>query len=185
MSARADTRVARRYASALFQTAVAAGASEAVERDMAAFMNLWAGEGGLRFALVSPLIPADRKKAVLAGVLGNDANSVTSSFLNLLVDKRREEVLPAAYEEFSRQADEARNLVRAKVTVAAPLVPAQETALRAALEQRTGKHVEMETSVEPGILGGVVVRMGDTILDGSVRGSLERLRERLLSSEGS
>jgi F-type H+-transporting ATPase subunit delta len=176
--------VARRYASALFNAAAATGLSEAVEREMALVMDLWNQAAGLRSALVSPLVPTERKKAVLAAALGADVSAVTKSFLGLLVDKRREEVLPAAYEEYCRQADEARGLVRAKVSVASPLPTEQERALQAALEQRTGKRVEMETSVEPGILGGVVVRMGDTILDGSVRGSLERLRERLLAAEG-
>lgn len=184
MSQIADSKVARRYASALFAAAQKTGKIEAVQRDLAALTALWKQTPALAQVMESPLVPGERKHALIDQLFGKDLDALTQSFLRLLVDKRREEILETVAVEFNQQADAARGLVRAQATVAAPLDDRQRAALIAGLQQRTSsQQIELSVNVDPAILGGVIVRLQDTVIDGSVRGALERLREQLLLHE--
>ncbi len=180
MSSTADLRVAKRYATALFNTSTDAGSTSAVQSSLQALLSLWDQTPALRTMMTSPLIPTEQKQAVVGKIFDGTVDSLTASFLTMLVAKRREEILPAVCEEFSRQADAAQGLVRATASVAAPISAAMQAELTASLEARSGKKVELKVAVDPGLIGGVVVRMQDSVIDGSVRGALERLRERLL-----
>lgn len=180
MSKSGDSKVAKRYASALFAAAGKLGKTDAIENDLAGLDSLWNQVPALRRALESPLVPGERKHAVVDKALSDGVDPLSKAFLHLLIEKRREDILPSVREEFVRQADTARGLVRAEATTAVPLVDSQRAALVAALEKRTGKRIELSVREEPGILAGVLVRMEDTVIDGSVRGALERLREQML-----
>lgn len=175
-----DTRAAKRYATALFQTAHKAGSLDSVETDIYMIMDLMRQMPALQEAWLSPLIPARHKHDIINKTLGANVDKLTLSFLDLLIDKRREDVLEGIEIEIRQLADESRHLVRAEATFAVAPTATEQADLIRGLEQRTGWHVKMVTHVDPGILGGVIVRMQDTIIDGSVRGTLERLREQLL-----
>lgn len=175
-----DIRAARRYATALFEAAHSAGSLDQVEKDVRNVMDLMRQMPALADLWHSPLIPASRKRDVIEKTLGNSVDKLTLSFLHLLIDKRREDVLPGVEVDIQQLADQARQLVRAEATFAVAPTPDEQTDLIRSLEQRTGQHVQLTTQIDPDILGGVVVRMQDTIIDGSVRGTLERLREQLL-----
>ncbi|HSV75210.1 MAG TPA: ATP synthase F1 subunit delta [Chthonomonadales bacterium] len=176
----ANIRVARRYAAALFGAARQLGAIDAVQRDLANMLDLWRQAPVVPRALESPLIPASRKRAILDEHLAPGLSPVTHSFLRMLIDKRRESVLAIVGEEFGRLADEANGIVRAVATVAAPLTDEERDSLVASIAERTGRTVDLHVRVDPVIIGGAVVRIGDIVYDGSVRGALERLRERML-----
>ncbi len=180
MSAAVDTKAARRYASALFNASREAGVTEAVQADLGLLMACWNGTPAFRRTLQSPRIAADRKQDLIAKVFGDTVSPLTTVFMRLLIDKRREAILPAVHEQFGGFADELRGLVRASAIVAAPLTGEERAALAAGLQQRTGKEIELAVTVNEGIIGGAIVRMGDTVIDGSVRGALERLREAML-----
>jgi F-type H+-transporting ATPase subunit delta len=180
VSRSADLKVAKRYARALFNTAQKTGTVEAVHNDLTLLDTLWRQTPSLPRFLESPLVPAEKKRQLLDQALSGQLSTATRAFLALLIEKRREEILPAVHEEFVRLADDAAGLIRAQATVALPLEESERAALLAGLQQRTGKRVELQVSVDPAILGGVVVRMKDTVVDGSVRGALERLREQML-----
>jgi len=158
-----DIRAAKRYATALFEAAHKIGQTRAL-RDM------WE----------SPLIPAGHKRDIITKVLGDSVHPLTLAFLRLLVDKRREEVLDPVQFELRLLTDRARHLMRAEAVFAIAPTAEERDALRRSLEQRTGEHVDLSVQVDPDILGGVIVRLHDTIIDGSVRGTLERLRDQLL-----
>ena len=175
-----DIRAAKRYATALFDAAQYAGSLDAVEKDIYYIMDMMRQTPALHDMWLSPLIAAARKRDIIGKTLGGSIDKLTLSFLDLLIDKRREEVLPAIEGEIRQLADTSRHLVRAEAIFAVAPTPDEQAALVQSLQQRTGQHVQLTTSVDPGILGGVVVRMQDTIIDGSVRGTLERLREQLL-----
>ena len=113
--------------------------------------------------------------------LGGKVQPLTLNLLNLLVDKRRAGVLPQVYEEYERLVRSFQNIALATAVTAVPLDAAQQAALERSLEARTGKDIELKTEVDPAVMGGVLVRIGDTVLDGTVRGKLERLREQLLA----
>jgi F-type H+-transporting ATPase subunit delta len=175
-----DIRAAKRYATALFDAAQKAGATDDVERDINAVLSLMAETPTLRHMWESPLVPAGRKRDLISKLLGESIHPLTLSFLRLLVDKRREEVLEPVQLELRILADRARHLLRAEATFAITPTSAEQAALQSSLQSRTGEAVQLTVHVDPAILGGVIVRMQDTIIDGSVRGTLERLRERLL-----
>lgn len=181
MSQTVDSRVTKRYASALFSAAVKTGAVDAVQKDLDTLAGLWQSTPTLRQAMESPLVPDDKKAAIVQKLFAQEVGPLTLSFLNILIEKDREDILVDVQREFRLQADVSRGLLRAHATVAAPLDDAQQKALVAGLQQRTGKTIALDVNVDPAILGGVVVRLQDTVIDGSVRGSLERLREQMLA----
>jgi F-type H+-transporting ATPase subunit delta len=175
-----DIRAAKRYATALFEAAQKNGAIDDVERDIDSVLGLMHETPALRQLWESPLVPAGRKRDVVSRILGESLHPLTLSFLRLLVDKRREEVLESVQLELRLLADRARHLLRAEATFAIDPTPQERDALQRSLQDRTGENIQLTVHVDPEILGGVIVRMQDTIIDGSVRGTLERLREQLL-----
>jgi F-type H+-transporting ATPase subunit delta len=177
----AELSVVRRYARALFETAVKGGTMDHVEGDLKGVHGLLVQVPQFRKVLRAPTVSGTRKKALLAQTLGNRVSPLTLRMLNLLVDKRREALLDDLYPEFQRLADEYRNIQPVEVTAATPLTDQERDSLSRALAARTGKQPVLQVRVQPEILGGLVVRMGDRIIDGSVRTKLEQLRQRLLT----
>jgi F-type H+-transporting ATPase subunit delta len=175
-----DIRAAKRYATALFEAAQKLQALDEVERDINSVLELMGQTKALRDMWESPLIPAGRKRAIISKLLGESLNPLSLSFLRLLVDKRREDVLEPVQLELRLLSDRARHLLRADVIFAVAPTPQEQTALQSSLQHRTGEQIQLTVHIDPSILGGVVVRMEDTVIDGSVRGTLERLREQLL-----
>jgi len=176
-----EPRIVRRYATALFNAARKAGVVDQVESDLGLVSFTVESSPRLRQALESPLVPAERKHGVLDGVFRGKVHEVTLSYLYLLVDKRREEAITATEPVYIELANEARGIVSVNVTTAAPLSKEQEARLKAKLSERTGKTVELAVRVDPSIIGGVSIKIGDTVIDGSIKGQLGTLREKLLS----
>ncbi len=176
-----DLRAAKRYATALFATATRQGNLATIEADITAIAELLESNASFRQVWETPLIPAGRKRELVGKVLSGSIDALTLAFVLLLVDKRREDILVAVRFELRNLADNSRHLVRAEATFATPPTEAEQAALIQSLQKRTGSHVDLTVSVDASIIGGIVVRMQDTILDGSVRGTLERLREQLLT----
>lgn len=176
-----EESVARRYAAALFTQALDANTLDAVHADLGTVALAAEQVAPLRTIIHQPLITEERKKSALKAAFGSKIGVQTLSFLNLLVDKRRIGLLPEIYTEFDRQAREHKNIALAEATSAVPLTVAEEKALQASLEKRTGKKIELKTAVDPSLMGGLMVRIGDTVWDGTVKSELERLREHLLA----
>jgi F-type H+-transporting ATPase subunit delta len=131
----------------------------------------------LRFLFSTPAISAEKKKTVLAELaplLG--LNPVARNFLSVVADHDRMNLLGEIREAFESLLDERMGVAVAEITTARPLEDAEKQELMAALRARTGKQVRMSCSLDPGLIGGVVARLGSTIYDGSVRGQLLRLR---------
>jgi F-type H+-transporting ATPase subunit delta len=180
MTGLGEARVARRYAGALFAAARRLGKTEQVAADLHSLVEARRDSPALRRVLESPLIPSDRKREMMQRSLAG-MEDLTRAFVDLLIGKRRADVLPAIREEYRRCADEAEGVSRAYVTVAAPITDAELAELSAALAARCGRRVDLEVRVEPAVLGGVMVRIGDTVWDGSVRGALETIKEEMLA----
>jgi F-type H+-transporting ATPase subunit delta len=178
----ADLRVARRYATALFGVAIQSDALDSVHSDLLAVRQLWEENPSLSAVMSRPQTSLEVKDRIWTQLLENNVGSLMIRFVRLLTDKRRISLLPEISDEFQRLADQHRNLVRATVTTAAPLPSDQAEALKASLTTKTGRNVEMDLHVDPALIGGVIVRIGDRIMDGSVRGHLARLRTRLAGS---
>src|SRR4029079_9856942 len=106
----------------------------------------------------------------------------TLRFLYLLIDKRREAVLPEVNRELRALSYAVRNILPVTPTVAMRLTPEERARLAETLGRRTGKTIELSEEIDPDLIGGVVLRLGDTIIDGSVAGQLRRLRQQLVGS---
>ena len=176
-----ERRIVRRYATALFNAARKAGVVDRVESDLGLVTYTLESMSSLMETLRSPVVPRDRKRTILRDIFADKVHEVTLSFLDLLVEKRREEVVLETEPEYVALADEARGIVKAEVTAAVQLTKQEESQLAAKLSAMTGKTVELSTRIVPEIIGGVMVKIGDTVIDGSIRGQLVELRERLMS----
>src|SRR5579875_3681040 len=162
-------RTARRYAEAAFALARQTQAEDAWARDLQRLADLLAVPVAEK-ALTSPAVPAAQKLAAIDAELPDLQPPVRNLVQLLLRD------IAAAYRELWHRA---RGIVTAQVTTAVPLSDAQRALLAERLGRYVGRQVELETNVDPSIMGGVVARVGDLLLDGSVRGRLEALRRRL------
>jgi F-type H+-transporting ATPase subunit delta len=174
--------VSRRYARALFGIGVDRGDFEQLGRELGDFAELWSSSPDLRQALENPVFKPSDKRTVLERLLPRVAPTrEVQKFVLLLLDRRRIAALPAIARAYRELADEHTGRVRALVTSAQPLAPAEADRVRRSLEQRTGKKVILETAVDAGLIGGIVARVGDLVLDGSVRTQLANLRAKLLN----
>jgi F-type H+-transporting ATPase subunit delta len=178
----ADLRAARRYATALFNVAIRQNGLDAIERDLKTVLDLWDQNPKIAEAMGRPQIPSETKGRIWQQLLEGNVQPLLLKFILLLVDKRRIDLLPAIGDEFQRLSDEQRQIVRAQVTTATPLPRDQADALRVNLRARTGKSVELVEAVDPSIVGGVVLRIGDRIIDGSIRTQLSNLKRQLSGS---
>ena len=170
---------ARRYALALTQEAAHAGQAEAVDADVVFLGETLDGSRDLRLLFQSPVVSRDKKEAVLKALFSDRVSPLTMRFLDLLVSKQREALIPAVVQAVRALRDQDSNTVEAVVRSAKPLTDAERTTLTARLEARNGQTIRLKEEVRPELIGGLVVRVGDVVYDRSVRHQLETLREQL------
>ncbi len=151
--------------------------------ELDAFAGALAASSDLRHVLLSPAVPPARKRAVVADLARMlSISSVVMRFLFVLIDHRRAALLADIREAFEAVIDERLGVVRVDVASARELTQAQRDALTAELSRLTGKRARSQFSIQPGLIGGVVARVGSTVYDGSVRAQLEGLRQKLASA---
>ena len=131
--------------------------------------------------LANPAIPVERRAEVLTELVGGRISAPAQNLVQLLLRRGRMEELPRVAAEFRRLDDRRQGITNAIATSATPLTPDEVRALTQRLEQTTGGRIALEERVDPSLLGGLIVRVGDRLIDGSVRGRLERLRNQLVS----
>lgn len=165
-----------RYATALFELARDSKTLDAVGASLASLKQALAESADLKALTTSPMISrADSQKAIaaVAGSIGIDPT--TSKFLGLLAENRRLAVLPAIIRDFQSLSARHRGETSAQVVTAHPLDDGQMAALKARLKSMVGSEVSVDASVDPNILGGLIVRMGSRQIDGSIRTKLNAL----------
>jgi len=171
---------AARYARALFDVALKESDPAQIEHDLAAFAGLMSSNTELYAALTNPAVPVSAKRRI-AEALGTRLNAAPPArklFL-LLADRDRLGIVPDLLAIYRERLMEHQQVVRAEVTTAAPLSPERVTQIEQALAALTGRKVNMRTSVDPAIIGGVVTRIGSTVYDGSIATRLAKLKEKL------
>ena len=175
--ARRDTS-ARRYAEAAFQTGRADGTLDAWERDMRV-LGTTMRHPELRRLMQHPAVPYSEKERVLRRVLGRGVAPAAVNLVLLMVRRGRPGAIDRMIARFAELLRRQRGIALAQVRTALPLDEGQRAAVAARLRSLTGAQVEMEETVDPDLIGGVAVRIGDRLYDASVRSRLERLRARL------
>ena len=178
-----DATIARNYAEVLF--ALAGRANNDLDgwgRLIGDLADAIRSDVRLRRYLESPRVSEDEKNAILARALGASATPRTFvRFVHTLVNNRRQMLIPEIAVEYQNLVDATEGRLHADVTVARPATPDQEQVIADQLSRALGKRVVPHVRVNPAIIGGVVVRIGDTIMDGSVRRRLAALRNRLVA----
>ncbi len=179
MAARRET-AARRYAEAAYEVAVRDDTVDAWRSELDIAGAVVADDEVAR-VLANPAIALESRDAMIDSAVGPIVSGPVLNLIKLMLRRGRIEQLSRVASEFRRLDNAAKGIVPASATSAAPLSKDEVTALVGRLEQMTGAHVELDLQVDPGLLGGLVVRVGDRMIDGSVRGRLERLRNQLVS----
>ncbi|MEM9170111.1 MAG: F0F1 ATP synthase subunit delta [Pseudomonadota bacterium] len=171
------TPAAERYAEALFDLAKGEGALDDVEKNMRAIQNAIGESADFRAFLKSPVYAREQKSDAIE-VLANNAgyHQLTKNFLGLLAQKGRLFALDGIAVAFLAMAAKDRGEVEAEATAAAPLDEEQVKRLRSEIEAVVGKAVNLETNVDPELLGGLVVKVGSTMIDTSLRTKLDKLK---------
>jgi F-type H+-transporting ATPase subunit delta len=178
------TILARRYAKALFAVGKEDGKFEEYNDVLQGLAGVYASDVGLADSLTNPLYPVDVRSKVMEGVVASiGVDKIMSNFLNLLVEKKRADVLPEIAEEFQIMVDEEKNVSHGSVVSAVELSDELQAKVQATLEKLTGKKVELTTSVDPSIIGGVIAKVGDLELDGSIKTQLASLKDSIKGRE--
>jgi F-type H+-transporting ATPase subunit delta len=167
------------YAEALFAVARAEGTLGEVEDELFRFSQTLQGNDELRDALTDARIPAARRQQIVEDLLGGKASSTTAALVSMVVGTGRARDLPTIIERLVEMSAAEANKEVAEVRSAVPLTDDQRDRLAKALEDATGKQVEIKVVVDPSVLGGIVAQVGDTVIDGSVRRRLDQLKNAL------
>jgi F-type H+-transporting ATPase subunit delta len=175
--------VARRYASALFELAQEKGQIDQVDHELGMVASMVESSSQLKAVMDDVLIAPKVKLDLVGKLFTGKVSPLVMNFLQVVVAKRREAYLAQMYRSFLDMANEARGIVEVEVRSAVALPEETAQKLEQRLVSHLGKRVKFETQVAPELLGGLVVRVGDQLMDGSVRTRLRRLRERLTSSK--
>jgi F-type H+-transporting ATPase subunit delta len=165
------------YATAMFEVARVEGSLDEVEDELFRFARTLEGNDQLRSVLTDDAVPADRRRGVVADLLGDRASPVTANLVSLVVGAGRARELPAIVDRLVQRAAAEHDKVVAQVRSAVALDDDQRRRLAEALGRATGKSVEVKVVVDPSVMGGLVARVGDTVIDGTVRSRLDQLRE--------
>lgn len=176
------TKAARRYADALLDVAGDQNSVEESLEDVRLIGNTVEGSPDLMVFLKSPVIRYDDKLEALKKIFDARVNETTMRFITLLARKNRIDLLDQITAAFIEAYNEAAGIIRVEVATAVPLDDSQREALHRSLEQKTGKQVEMQTTVDSSLRGGMSVRIDDTVIDGTVKHKLEELELQLLST---
>ncbi|MGB7283041.1 MAG: ATP synthase F1 subunit delta [Candidatus Acidiferrum sp.] len=165
------------YANALADVALAQGAADAALKQLGDFVGAFAISAELRNFLTSPGVPRSAKHGVIEKIAARiGADKIIRNFLFVISDHQRSHILPEILSAFQDVIRKRQGIVEAEISSAVELSAVQKKRFAQTLERLTGKKIQAKYSLNPALLGGAVVRVGDTIYDGSVRNSLNEMR---------
>ena len=171
--------VARRYAQALFEQADEQAGVDALDQDIALIRESLDGSPELRGFFESPIISAEKKSTIVDDLFSSRVSDLTLRFIKLLIQKKREELLPDMAASYQDLRDEQLGIIEAIARSADELGEQEKRQLTEALQQMTGKDIRLTVEIDPSLIGGLVVRVGDRVYDRSIEHQLETLRERM------
>lgn len=177
-----STKAAKRYANAFLGLALEKDILEKTREDMLLIKNTIDGSSDLQLFLKNPIIKKDQKKKAVKTIFEGKIQDVTFEFYNLLARKDRENLLEEISTKFIELYNQHQGIIKVGVTSAKKLDDSQLKELEKNIEESTGKKVEFETDVEEELIGGLKIRIEDTVVDGSVKFKLSQLKDRLTST---
>lgn len=169
------------YASGIFELAKAEGEVERVESELFAIAQAVSDSAELRSTLTDPQLPFERKQSIIDDLIGSRASSLTVGLVNLMVGQGRISELSDIARSLMETAAASRDKAVAEVRSAVALDDETVARLAAALGEATGKSVEVKVIVDPAVIGGVVARVGDTVIDGSLARRFDSVRQAVKS----
>ncbi|HEU4320251.1 MAG TPA: ATP synthase F1 subunit delta [Acidimicrobiia bacterium] len=177
----ADDRI-NGYAKGIFEMASGEGSLDRVEGELLTISRAFETSPELRSTLTDPQLPLDKKQGVVDELIGGRATSLTIGVIQLLVSQGRASDIPAIASAVAEVAAASRDKEVAEIRSAVPLDDATVARLTAALGRATGKAVEAKVVVDPSVIGGVVARVGDTVIDGSISKRVDSVRQAVRSN---
>ncbi|PHR24626.1 MAG: F0F1 ATP synthase subunit delta [Desulfotalea sp.] len=179
-----QTILAKRYAKAIFTIGQSQENYEEYNEVLQGVATLFTDIPEVADALTNPLYPMDVKEKVMTGIVASiGVDKVMGNFLNLLVQKKRAEILPEIADAYTSMVDEEKNISHGNVISAVELSDELKNNIQTVLEKLTGKKVELTTAVDPTIIGGMVAKVGDLVLDGSIKTQLAGLKDSIKGRE--
>jgi len=175
--------VARRYAEAFFSIAREAGKVDEYQGELGKIVQSIEEIEGLKEYFAHPLVPALDKKDIANKLFAQAVSQVTLNFILLVLDKKREIYLDLIFKEYEEMADESHGIKKAEIISAMPVPEEEVDALAKTLSSSSGKTIQLNLTIDPALLGGVKIRMGDKIIDASVAKKLEMLKKNLKTAK--
>lgn len=171
-----ESRAAHRYAKALLELAQEQGVLEQVNQDLLLFKQVCDENRGVFLMLQSPVVPHYRKMNVLREIFQQRVHPVTYSIFEIITRKNREKILYAVAVSFHEQYNVQKNIQVAHVITTFPLDEPMRNQFLRLTEETTGKKIELEEKVDPNLIGGYILRVGDRQIDESIKGKLQKLQ---------
>jgi len=175
--------VARRYAEAFFSIAREANKMDEFSAELGKIVQTIKETEGLGEYFAHPLVPAKEKKELANKLFAQAVSPMTLNFLLLVIDKKRETYLELIHQEYEDMADDSRNIKKAELISAMPVSDQDVQILADNLSRSTGKTIKLDLSVDPTMIGGLKIRVGDKIIDASVAKKLEMLKKNLTAAK--
>ncbi len=174
------SRVAKRYAKALFQLGIEENKLEQLENDLTQIENLFKESDAFRVFIANPLISEVEKAKILSKSLKDKLSDTSFYFLQLLTEKKRSSLLPDTIDQFWLLLNQHRNILKGELVSVIDLSDDQVQKIKDNVEKMTGKIIIFDKRLDPSIIGGFIVKVEDIIIDNSIRFQLHKLRERLI-----
>lgn len=171
----ADTRAASRYAKSLIELAIERDALEEVHKDMQLFAETCMANRDFKLMLKNPIINHSKKKAILYKIFEGKVQKSTLAIFDVITRKNREMILPAIADEFVRLYRQHNGIDTVVVTTSVPLTTELRQKLVSTIKERTGKKVALTEKVNPDLIGGFVLQIGDQMMDNSIKSKLKAL----------
>jgi F-type H+-transporting ATPase subunit delta len=177
-----DFRAAARYAKSLIDLSMEKNLLEQVHADMQSFLTVFKQNHSLQAMLKSPIITSDKKMAVLNKVFGASFQKLTMQFFEIITRKNRSAYLDSIARSVISQYNDLKNIATATVKSAVALDSKTYDEIKSFIAKATGKNIELQTIVEPKLIGGMVIKIGDKLFDASIAGSLNKAKQELLNT---
>ena len=177
-----ELTVASRYAKSLIDLAEEQNALEPVKNDMVFILQTLKQNSELKAVFGSPVISHSKKTAILADVFGKNVNKVTTGFFTLMINKGRGELVYPTAQEYINQYDAKKGITKASIVSATALSAANKAQIVAEVKAAVGGEIDLDTKVDPSLIGGFVLTVGDRQMDTSVSGSLKKLKKDFASA---